>query len=499
MALDQELVQMPGTAEWWLLRLGKKLNDERHELNVLNAYDRGDHPLPTGHQRARQAYGKFQRQSRTNFVGLVSDAVMDRLGVDGFRAGGDEADAQAQEIWQANNMDAGILPVLRDALVMRRAYLCVGMDDPGVMANGSGVLITGEDPRQVIHACEPTNRNRVRAALKTWTDEIDGLDHAVVYLPDGIYYYVGRRSSNYGSGPDEFGMQASKWTVDINEGVNGFAPNPTAPWVPIVPVINRPEKDKMGFGEFQDVTDVQDRINQGILDRLTTGAAQAFRQRWATGVAFKDEQGRQINPFDPGADLLWHVEADDAKFGDFAPTDIRPMIEAVKTDVEQMASVTRTPPYYLLGTMMNISGDALVAADTGATAKAEHRQKNFGESLEQMMKLSFGIVGREAPVNIETIWTDAERRNAARDADAAVKKQQVGVPWRQNMEDLGYSPAQIDRMETERARDRLQAQLTAQAMAAAGQTAGQGQEQGQQQGQQPQQETGQPQATSNGG
>lgn len=493
MALDQERVQTPGTAEWWLVRLGSRLHDQtsgRGSLDQLNSYDLGNHPLPTGHKRARAAYQRLQRQARTNFVGLVSDAVMDRLAVDGFRAGGDEADDLAQLIWQANGLDAGIRPVLRDALVMRRSYLVVGPDRDGPLANGSGVLITGEDPRQMIHACEPTDRSRVRAAMKTWTDEMDGKDHAVVYLPDGIYYFIGpKRVNDSGQYLEDVtsAWHASRWSIDETEGFEGFDVNPTAPFVPVVPIINRPDKDKMGFGEFEDVVDLQDRINQGVLDRLVTAAAQAFRQRWATGVSFKDEQGRDTQPFDPGADLMWHVPAADAEFGDFSATDIRPLIEAVKVDVEQMASVTRTPPYYLLGTMMNISADALTAADTGATAKAEARQKVFGEALERAIALSFHLLDQEAPVDLETIWVDAERRNAARDADAAVKKSTVGVPWRQLMEDLGYTPAQIERMEVERARDRLQAQLTAQAMAAQDQQA------------QTEQGAGQPQATNNGG
>jgi Phage portal protein, SPP1 Gp6-like len=477
MALDQDRVNEAGTPEWWLGHLGRKLWSERGSLHMLHDYDRGDHPLPTGHARAREAYQRFQRQARTNFVGLVSDAVMDRLKVTGFRVGstGDAArrlagtdqedDRLAQSIWQGNGLDAGIRPVFRDALVMRRAYLIVGPEPANDLGNGSGVLVTGEDPRQVIHVVEPTNRRRVKAALKTWTDESDGKDHAVVYLPERIYYFIGpKRVGSNGMTLDDVNSawSAQKWDIDDSEYLDGSAPNPARPYVPVIPVINRPEKDPFGFGEFEDVLPVQDRINQGTLDRLTTAAAQSFRQRWATGVEFKDDQGRDTQPFDPGVDLMWHVASEEARFGDFQPTDLLPLLRAVKDDVEQLASVTRTPPYYLLGEMVNISGDALTAADTGATAKAETRQLQFGEALELMQQVAFRILGREAPSDIETIWSDAERRNAAKAADAAVKKNSVGVPWRQIMEDLGYTPAQIERMEVDRAKDRLQAILTSQ-------------------------------------
>ena len=56
---------------------------------------------------------------------------------------------------------------------------------------------------------------------------------------------------------------------------------------------------------------------------------------------------------------------------------------------------------------------------------------------------------------------EPERKNEAASADAAVKKGSVGVPWRQLMEDLGYSPAQIDRMEVMRAADAMRTAILA--------------------------------------
>lgn len=450
MALDPDAVNTKGSADWWLLALGKRLDAERPAMDRLNNYDLGEHPLPQGHRRARAAYKRFQRQSRTNFCGLVTESVLDRLMVTGFRMGGQNdmaADKDAWEIWQDNYLDSDQSVIMRDALVMGRSYVVVGPDSDNNSA--SGVLITGEDPRQMIHAAEPENRREVRSALKTWIDEYTGDMHAVVYLPDTISYYVGRATSG-----GSMGWNHSNWTLDPDEGDQGVADNPLAPLVPVVPFVNRPEKNRGGFGEFEDVTDVQDRINQHVLDRLVTGATQAFRQRWAIGTEIK-------NQFDPGADLLWWVEDDKAKFGDFTSADLRQFIDATRSDVEFMASVTRTPPYYLLGQMANLSGDALTAAEAGLVAKAKRRMAQFDESWEAVQALGFKLKGRDVAVDAEAIWADPERRNQAAQADAAVKKDSVGVPWRQLMEDLGYSPQQIDRMETLKAADKLTASLFA--------------------------------------
>ena len=449
MALDTDDLTVPGTAAWWLINLGKRLDAERPTMEALNNYDLGTHPLPQGHRRAREAFKRFQRQARTNFVGLVTESVMDRLQVTGFRMGGAAdlaADQTARAIWQDSYMDADATVVMRDSLVMGRSYVLVGSDDDP--RSSSGVKMTGEDPRQMIHACDPRDRRIVRAALKTWHDEVERKVYAVVYLPDTVNYFVGR--------PTQGGTlwDAARWDVDLDEGDDGVAPNPTAPVVPVVPFVNRPEKRREGFGEFQDVTDVQDRINQEVLDRLSTSATQAFRQRWATGT----NVGQQ---FDPGSDLIWWVEADEAKFGEFQAADIRMFVDAAKSDVEHMASITRTPPYYLLGQMANLSGDALTAAEAGLVAKARRRMAQFGESWEAAIALGFMLKGREAAADAETIWADPERKNEAAAADAAVKKQAAGVPWRQLMEDLGYTPQQIDRMEVLKAAEALKAALLA--------------------------------------
>jgi len=447
-ALDPEELTVPGTATWWLITLGKRLEAERPKLDQLHQYDIGNHPLPQGHDKAKASYRRFMRQSRTNFTGLVTESVLDRLTVTGFRMGSkaDMAiDAQANLVWQDSYLDADQTIAMRDALVMGRSYVLVGPDPEAE----SKVRITVEDPRQVIHAAEPTDRRELRAALKTWTDDVDRRIHAVVYLPDTVSYFVAEANSLGAAIWD-----ASRWTPEFDEGDLGVAVNPLAPHVPVVPFINRPEKCRMGFGEFEDVTDVQDRINQHVLDRMVTSATQAFRQRWMTGTEIKGQ-------FDPGADLIWWVEDDKAKFGDFSPADLRMFIDAIRADVEHMASITRTPPYYLLGQMANLSGDALTAAEAGLVAKARRRMAQFGESWEEVQGLAFQLTGRQVEIEAETVWAEPERKNEAASADAGVKKQAVGVPWRQLMEDLGYTPAQIARMDVMRAAEAMRAALLA--------------------------------------
>lgn len=440
----------PNTPAWWLLRLGLRLGTDTPRMDALEQYWRGDHPLPHGNQRMREAYRRFQRLSRTNFCKLVAESVIERLKVTGFRTGGtgsETLDQQAWGWWQSNHLDADSGLVHRAAIVMSRAYVIVG-EDPD---HAGQPLVTGEDPRQVIHESSPTNRRKRLAALKTWWDDLESRQLAVVYLPDSIHYYRGRVQKN---APTNLWV-SSVWEPDTSDDYpDGTAPNPLGE-VPVVPFLCCPDLGGSTLGEFEDVLPIQDRINTEVLDRMVISAMQAYRQRWATGVDLTDEDGQPTGGFDPGADLLWNVADDDAKFGEFSPADLTSVLKAVESDVQHLAAITRTPPHYLLGAIVNASGDALAAAETGLTSKVTERSVEFGESWEIVYQLAGLVQGKKVPDDCEVIWNDPQFRTLTEMAAANVQLVTAGVPWRTRMGLLDFTPSQIDRMSSERMSDAM--------------------------------------------
>jgi hypothetical protein len=439
-----------GSPDWWLVRLGARLDQDRIRFNSLNNYWRGNHPLPFGNRKMREAYKKFQSQSKTNFCKLVAESVTERLKVTGFRTGSDPFDKKAWEWWQANHLDADSGLVHRAAIIMSRAYVIVGQNP----ANTQMPLVTGEDPRQVIHESAPDNRRNRLAALKTWWDDIQSRQMAVLYLPDTIHYYR-TRSTFADPPPGAFGRDAmAQWEVDLDEGEAGSATNILGE-VPVVPFLASPDLEGGTLGEFEDVTPIQDRINQQILDRLVISAMQAYRQRWAVGVELEDENGNPTDDFDPGADLLWNVSNEDAKFGEFQVTDLTGILKAVESDVQNLAAITRTPPHYLLGSISNASGDALAAAETGLSSKVTERSTEFGESWEMVYQLAGRVLGQEVPDTAEVVWSNPQFRTLTEKAAASVQLMTAGVPWRARMEALDYTPVQIDQMQADRAADAL--------------------------------------------
>lgn len=459
LASEPQLVDgaQPGSPEWWLHRLSLKLLHEQIRYERLDRYSIGQHDLPEGDARVRETFARFQHKARTNFTGLVADAVRERLNVVGFRYGdAKDADAEADRIWQANALDSDSGLVHHAAGVFSVAYVIVGPTDPDL-----GVpLITPEDPRQIMVEMDPVYRRRVRCGMKMWVDEVDRRRHAVIYLPDSIHYFQTKATAlpvapallptTLGSSTYPLGLLVSS-SMSWEESDPPIR-NPLGE-VPIVPFWNRRSFDR-ALGEFEDVIDIQDRINNTLLDRLVISKMQAYRQRYVQGITIEtDEQGRPIAPFRPGVDLLWATESDTAKFGDFAESNPAGLLDAVLADVRDLAAVTRTPSHYFISEMNRVSGDSLKAAETGLVMKVRERMRYFGESWEQVMHLAFKYLGdteRAAVQNAETIWADPEIRSRAEMSDAAVKNMAAGVPWRQRMIDLQYSPQEIDRMEAER-------------------------------------------------
>lgn len=416
-----------GSPLWWVQRLEKRLKDQVHDAELLGRYYEGDHPLPVAHDRAREAFQRLLRQSRANWCGLIIDAVAERLHVDGFRmeTTDEAADADAWGIWQRNGMDAESELVHVEALICGESYVTVWSDPDDVETP----LITAEHPTQMVIDTMPGRRQLVAAAMKVWEDDWSGETHATLYLPDGIWKYR-RRSSN------------TKWTEREESIANPLGE------VPVVPFRNRPRLLAGGRSEIDDVLDIQDRINKTILDRLMAGEFAAFRQRWATGMEIPtDDEGNAVEPFRSAVDRLWISEDPETTFGEFSATDLGPYIDAVEADVQHMAAISRTPPHYLLGKMLNISGDALKAAESGLASKAKSRTRHFGEAWEKVMRLAFAVLDdpRAKVQDSQTIWSDVETRTEGERVDALTKMATLGVPRAALWERWGASQQEIAR------------------------------------------------------
>jgi hypothetical protein len=432
----------PGSPLWWVDRLHAELGHRQSRVARFECFYTGDHPLPVVAnsftiKEAERAYQELLRHSVTNWSSLVADAPAERLEVVGFRFGAETGgDPDGWRLWQENQLDADQHLVTDTALQTGQAFVSVWFGP------GDTPVISPEHPSQCIVAYAAGSRRRRVAALKEWRDD-DGSLMASLHLPGGVYKFrlplappappgiVRADSSMAYTAP----AGLLSWEVFQPPGEEWPIPNPTG----VVPIIEfranpslRPAPFGGGHPEFETVIPIQQRINRTLFNRLITQEFQSFRQRWATGMEppLDPETGQPQNPFKPGASTIWMTADEQVKFGEFTEADLTRFIAAVESDVQQMAAITRTPPYYLLGEMINVSGDALMAAEAGLVAKVRRHMGNFGESWEEVVRVALAFMDdpRSADMQSQVIWSDPEQRTWAATVDAVLKMQTLGVP-----------------------------------------------------------------------
>jgi hypothetical protein len=449
----------PMSPGWWLENLGKQLYADQPRLNLLDSYFRGNPPLPSSAPSARPAYQLFQRTSRVNFAETIVEAVRHRMIPLGFRTGadGDElGDKAARLLWQQNDLDVESVDVHQGMLALSRSYAMVGKVD-------DQVLITAEDPRQVITSHDPATR-RVRAGLKVYRDESMSTDWAYLHLPGWLY--VAGRPAPKSAEVLASGFSAKHWTW------SGTFPIPEAQGrVPIVRFQNA-----RGMGEFEPHVDTLDRINTMILQRVVIAVMQAFRQRAVKGeLPSHDAAGNPIDYdslFAAGPDALWTLPPG-VEMWESAGVDMTPVLASVKADLQYLAASTFTPMHIFMPEAVTGSAEGASLAREGLVFKTRGATGRAGIGWRETVSLAFLFQGDPERANLaalEPMWASPEQLSLAERGSAAAQAKASGVPWRSIMTEIWqFPPELVDRMESERAADAFIAQLAVPQQAVAGQ------------------------------
>lgn len=439
------------TPEEWRDSLNKRLDARRPTIVHFERYYEGEHRLHFATQKFREAFGDIFNGFADNWCGVVVDASVERLEVQGFRFGEEEdADEEAWRIWQANGLDAAATIGHEEAIATGYSYLLVapGEDDETPQ-------ISIEDPKEVIVATVPGTPHKRAAAFKKWVDE-DGIAMATLYLPEGIWKWRTKQKYRGGSKPT--------WVRREDTDDDGFDGDNPLGEVPVIPLLNRPTIRGEGRSDIRSVIPEQDAVNKTVVDMLVASEFAGYRQRWAAGIEVErdPETGEpKKKVFDPGVDRMFTTANEQARFGSFDVSNLENYVKAVEMLVQHIAAQTRTPPHYLLGQSGSFpSGESLKSTETGLVAKARRKMLPFGETYEEAMRLAFrlkGDVDKAAAIDAETIWRDPESRSEGELVDGLVKLKSIGVPRKALWERLGASPQQIQRWETMADQEALQA------------------------------------------
>jgi hypothetical protein len=436
---------------WWVARLYKRLSDRRAEIDFFNDYYTGNHPLPWVAPQARDEFRRLVQMTRSNYMGLVCDAVSERLAIEGFRFGDDaNADADTWRIYQANNLDSDTDMAWLEAVIGSVSYFHVAPNSKDPDSPHWWV----EHASQMIVEHEPGTNRRVRAAgLKVWDDDWTGEVHATLQLrADGGRIYKFRAPRPRG-GVTPANLEWVERVV-TGEQPNGQRMNPLRD-VSMIEIPNNPRLLTGGVSELYDLTDAQDRVNKTLFDRLQTQEFGVDPQKWAKAFPDEDDDGNP-NVVEFGRNRMITTDIAETGFGNFAVAPLDPYSSAKREDVKDIASRSRTPAQYLLGEMSNVNGETLKASESGLVAKVRQRQRPFGEATEQAARLArrAAHLPEGNGVRMETLWMDPQYRTEGERTDAIVKRLQSRIAsLRQAREDYGYTATEIERLEAD---DRLE-------------------------------------------
>ncbi|MDT7847202.1 phage portal protein [Streptomyces justiciae] len=424
----------------WLEHLISCHDKVKGDLEKLDKYYEGEQELSYMAPELQRELEENVRQVVINWPRLVVDAIEERLDVVGFRFPGmAEADEELWRIWQANDLDEQSQQGHLDALIMKRAYVVVGANEE----DESTPLVTVESAQDMYAEHDPRTR-KVAAAVKRW-DEGEGQDkieHATLYLPKVTIWWVKK---------DGAWAEDADYPRDDHElGV-----------VPVEVLANRTRlKKRNGVSELADVIPLSDAACKIATDMMVSAEYHATPRRAAFGFGeedFVDEQGRKISAWSRIAGRIWATEKtkkDGADVVQFPEADLKNFHSTINQLAQLVASLAGMPPHFLGQSTANpASADAIRSSESRLVKRAERKQGSWGGTWERVMRLVIRVrdgAWSDDARALETIWRDASTPTVAQAADAAVKKHQAKiVPLRQTREDLGYTQAQIARMEEE--------------------------------------------------
>jgi hypothetical protein len=421
---------------------------EQDRLRYISRYVRGRHDPPYAPRGVNSEYRWIMKKSRRNFLPLVVSVISQNLHVDGWRPSGMTTNQVAApqkpnpgwETFRANRMVSRQHGVHRSVIKFGSAYTVVL---PGKMS-------TDEEQAQDVPVIRPVSPRRMTAM---YSDDVDdewpqfAVEVRGVQLPKGktkVFVSVYDEANRYILASREMGggttVAVANYDLKLADPadplLNGQAPISEHD-MGICPVVRFLfEADLDGeedcSGEIEPIIPIQDQINFDTFNLMMSEQYAAIRQRWVTGMAPVDEQGREQTPFRPGVDRVWAAEDKDTHFGEFSETPLQPFSGVREDGIRHMATVTQVPPYQLLGQIANMSAEALAAAKDGQDRHVDELKSVLTDSWRNTFRLESLARGDKDGWNDlfgTVVWRDTSTRAFGATIDGLTKvAQMLGVP-----------------------------------------------------------------------
>jgi hypothetical protein len=389
---------------------------ERERLRRIDwwyRWEQEDIPIP---RRATPELKRLANMSRVPWLTLVVTACAQAMYVDGYRSASDPAgatdDTDPEQVsppwrtWLANGMDRRQIALHRTALAYGWTFAKVlPGEDP--LTGAAMSVIRGVSPRKMYALWEDAAEDDwPRYAMQVMDSTRNG-EHRVRVLDDEAEHELFI----------ETGGTQVRYVGVVGKHDAGVCP--------VIRYANMLDLEGRTPGEVEPHIAIAARINKTSYDRLLTQHFNSWKVRTVAGLAEPDdEETATRKKLQLRQDDMLIAEDPDTKFGSLDETPLEGFISAHRNDVETLAAVSQTPTYELTGQMANLSAEALAAARASLNQKVHERQKSFGASHAQMLRLAVALEGHEeyaADPTGRVTWQDMEIRSMSQAADALGK------------------------------------------------------------------------------
>lgn len=404
---------------------------ERSHLDTIDRWYRWDHDDPISARGATREHRELSRRAQTPLGNLIVTAAAQELYVEGYRRSDDPDDKGPWNAWQANGMDSRQIALHRAALAYGEAFALVL---PGQTTLGENIpVIRPVSPRRMMAFwLDPAEDDWPAFAIRCDPSMIDGSLGWLVRFYD--------ETSVWRYQVDGSGVLTYVEHEDHNVGIT-----------PVVRYANQLDLEGRTPGEVEPFVPIMGRIDQTTFDRLLVQRYASWKVRTVTGMSLPDDDEAQNRAkLKLSVEDVLIAEDPDTRFGTLTETLPNGFIDAVKHDLQLLAAVSQTPSYELLGDLINLSAEALVAARSSLARKVDERKHSFGRSHEQTLRLAARIMGDFDAASdwaAQVLWKDTEGRSLGQAADALGKMAtMLGVPVEMLWERIpGWTQTDVER------------------------------------------------------
>jgi hypothetical protein len=362
--------------------------------------------------------------ARVDMLPYIVRAAYQSLWMEGFRVPRSDEDEGAWLAWQRNQFDKRQIGVHKATIGYGKAYV-------------SGMPSDAKDRVPVVRGASP------RHTTTAWGDDDMWPEFALEYLSarrwrlvdnENVYWFVG----------DKSGIEKMTYDSTFKHGMrfNG------QPVCPVILYRETDDLDKPEIGLVEPLMDLQDQINFTTFSLMVAQHFGAFKQRAIAGW-LADTEDEKLRT---SIERLWTFDNHEVSFHEFAETDLSGYLESRDASYRNLATIAQQSPYELLGTLTNLSADALALADASRQRAAREFQTAIGESHEQSLGLAGEYMGNPPDPMAEARWADTSVSTLAQFVDALGKAAtMLEIPpralWARFADKIGASQTEVQRWE----------------------------------------------------